>query len=112
MEYKDIELASKSTKVIELQFTKNGGVIDITDWTIYFTAKENIKDSDDNAKIKKDITTHSDPENGKTLIELSTSDTNLVGNYYYDIRFKDTDGNTDVLFYGRIKFVKSVTTRG
>jgi len=112
MEYKDMEIASKSTKVIELQFSKNGSSQDITGWTIYFTVKDKIADDDDDAKIKKDITVHSEPENGITLIELTTSDTNLVGNYYYDIKFKDTDGNNDVLFHGRIKFIKTVTTRG
>ncbi len=109
---KDLEIYSKTTKIYELIFKNNNGVVEnITGWTIYFTVKKNMTDTDVNAKIKKDITTHSDPTNGKTLIELSTTDTDLVGSYNYDVKYKDDDDNVGILFMGRIRFVKPVTTR-
>lgn len=111
---KDLEIYTKTTKAYELIFKKNGVAENITGWTIYFTCKLNMKDTDANAVIAKDITdpNHSDPTNGKTLIELTTSDTDLLGSYHYDIKFKDDNGNADILFRGRITFVKPVTMRG
>ena len=110
--WKDLEIFRKTTKVYELNFKREGLGFDITDWKIYFTLKENMGDSDDIAKIKKDITTHMDAPNGKTTIELSTNDTDLVSkSYYYDIKYLDTEGNAGILFRGRITIIEPVTTR-
>ena len=114
---KDLSIPKQTTKVFELQFKKNGQPIDITEWVVYFTAKSAMKDTDDDAVIEKDIgyeqvISHSDPTNGKTLIELSATDTNLEGNYYYDVKYKNPDGDVGILFQGRIKFTRTVTTRG
>lgn len=110
--WKDFEIFRKTTKVYELNFKKDGSPLDISDWKIYFTMKENMGDIDDIAKIKKDITTHMDAPNGKTTIELSTTDTDLTPkNYYYDIKYKDDEDNVGILFRGRITIVKPVTTR-
>ena len=110
-ECQNIIIFKGSTKAYELKFTNRntGAVEDLTDWTIYFTAKQAMDDSDDAAKINKKITSHSDPTNGKTLIELTTSDTDLdPGTYYYSVDYKDDDGNIGTLFHGRIKIVDSV----
>lgn len=115
---KDLIIPKQTSKIFELQFKKNGQPTDITEWVVYFTVKTAMKDTDDEAVIKKDIgnesgaISHSDPTNGKTLIELSSTDTDLEGNYYYDVKCKDNDGNTGILFQGRIKFTRTVTTRG
>ena len=98
----------KTTVNYELQFTDDGIVQDITGWTVYFTVKSNISDLDANAVIAKVITTHSDATNGKTLIELSVTDTNLSGNYFYSVDYKDDDGNEGVIMTGRVKFEKTV----
>lgn len=111
--WKDLEIFRKTTKVYELNFKKDGQVLPITGWTIYFTVKENMADPDVDAKIKKDITTHIDPTQGKTIIELSTIDTDLdPKSYYYDIKYKDAEGNAGILFRGRITIIEPVTTRG
>lgn len=98
----------KSTKTIEIIFTEDGVAIDITGWTVYFTVKEFMTDTDVNAKIAKEITSHSEPLNGKTLLELTSTDTDLLGNYYYSLDYKDDEGNEDVLATGRVKFEKTV----
>jgi len=108
----DLEIYNKTTKAYELIFRRNGVAVNITGYTIYFTCKQSMEDSDDNAEIKKDITSHFDATNGKTLIELSATDTDLIGSYHYDIKYKDEDDNADILFRGRINFMKPVTTRG
>ncbi len=104
--YVDLDIFAKSTKEYELVFYKNGVVADITDWTIYFTVKENMEDSDINAKITKAITSHTSPTAGKTTLSLTSSDTNLDGSYYYEISYLDDESNQDVTQSGRITFKK------
>ncbi len=106
---KELEIYIKTTKVYELTFTKDGAIEDITDWTIYYTVKLKKEDSDANAKINKKVTSHSDPTNGKTLIELSTSDTDLdPKSYSYSMDYKDADGKVGILFEGKVTFKKAV----
>jgi hypothetical protein len=108
---KNLEVFRKSTKAYIIRFTKDGTLEDITDWTIYFTVKEKVRDADVDAKIKKDVSSHPSGENGIAEIELNASDTDLIpGNYYYSIDFKDDNGNEDVLYYGRFK-VKNPTRK-
>ena len=114
MVYKDLIIMKKTTKIYEVQFKdkQTGAKEDITDWTLYFTVKLNMLDTDANAKISKDITVHEDAINGKTIIELSTSDTDLdAGIYYYDIKYKDDEDNVGILISGRITMVEPVTQR-
>ena len=109
---KDLDIVRTTTKTFEISFTKDGLAQDITGWTIYFTVKKDMKEIDDDAEIQKDVTSHSDAINGKTLIELSSTDTALdAGSYYYDIKYKDDDNNSGILFSGRIRFIQPVTRR-
>ncbi len=114
MVYKDLVIMKKTTKIYEVLFKDpdTGIKENITDWTLYFTVKLNMLDTDANAKISKDITTHEDAVNGKTIIELSVIDTDLdAGIYYYDIKYKDDDDNIGILFSGRLKIAEPVTQR-
>ena len=106
--YENLEIFAKTTHQYELTFTENGIAIDLTGWTVYFYVKENMEDLDVNAKIKKTITSHSNATLGETLISLSSSDTNLLGSYWYEISYLDDEGNEDVLLFGKINFRKSV----
>lgn len=109
----DITIPKYTSKSYKMLFKNNGTVEDITGWTIYFTVKENMQDSDANAKIKKDITVHEDPTNGKTYLRLTKEDTNIdAGSYHYDIKYEDDDGNTGILISGRINITTTVTQRG
>jgi len=86
--------------------------IDITGWTLFFTVKDNAGQVDDDAKIKKDITTHTDPINGKSTISLSSSDTaNLLGNYLYDIQVKKSTGQIKTIAEGILVVSKDITRR-
>lgn len=65
--------------------------MDITGGTVFFTAKPTIADeaNDTTAVITVEVTDHSDPTNGVTVIPLSSSDTNIdPGEYFYDIQIK------------------------
>jgi len=95
-----------------LNFTDaNSLPIDITGWIVFFTVKENLADTDGEAKIRKDITTHTDPANGKTRIHLTNTDTRLSKSHYYDVQVKKPDGSIITLLIGNINFKKDVTQR-
>lgn len=107
----NLEIWYGTTPSYELKFIKDGSCLDITDWMIYFTVKSKIEDDDSLAVISKDISEHSAPLEGKTLIQLTTSETARTGSYYYDIVFKDDAGNVGLIKMGRISFKKKVTLR-
>ena len=71
----------------------DGNVIDLTGSTVFFTVKTRVQDTDAEALITKDVTSHSDPTNGITIITLTDTQTNIApGNYVYDIKIKDSSG--------------------
>jgi len=101
-------------QVLALEFTENGAVKDITGWTIYFTLKKNIDDLDDDAVLKNDVTTHTDPTNGKTEIPLLNTETDVLeGIYFYDIQYKDvaTPALVKTVLSGTMNFAKDITRR-
>jgi len=107
-----LEVKRGDSKTYTLTFKdEDGNLIDITGYTVFFTVKEKIDDNDDHAKIKKTITSHTDPTNGETQIQLSSSDTNLIGNYLFDIQIKNTTNEIITIMEGLITFTKDVTQR-
>ena len=60
--------------------------IDITGWKIYFMVKAKIDDADTAAVISKTITTFSAATAGEAEIELTSTDTALLGNYLFSIK--------------------------
>ena len=97
---------------MQLEFKdENGVVIDITNWTIFFTVKKKLDDPDSAAKISVTIAP-SDPTNGIALVTVPNTETdNLSGVYYYDFQFKKADGTIQTLVNGGITFEKDVTRR-
>ncbi len=91
----------------------NGDAIDISEWKVYFTVKKSYFDSDSQAIIKKDVTVHDDPMNGKTKITLLPVDTdNLTpARYYYDIQIKRGEENILTVLQGKIRIKADVTRR-
>jgi len=109
---RNLVIPKATSKSFELVFkSSTGHAEDITGWRILFTCKKLMEDSDGEAVITKDITSHFDALSGKTLIDLTPSDTNLSGSYYYDIKSVDVANNVNILFHGRITFRVTVTTR-
>lgn len=100
---------TKSGLVLELQ-DKNGYLVDLTGATLYLTVKANMEDADTSAVISQDITP-ANPTTGREIITLSTTQTDRVGNFYYDIKLVDSDGYSYILLNGRVKFIDSVTKR-
>lgn len=111
---KNLVIYRNTSKVFELIFKRDGVGEDITGWTIYFTVKASMQDSDANAVIKKDVTSHLDASNGKSAIEVTPDDTvNLTPRAYdYDIKAKTDEGYTAILYHGKLLIREPVTTRG
>jgi hypothetical protein len=92
-----ISIVRGTTRKIPITYKK--GLFPITGFTYWFTVRDEIPatsvSADTDAKIAKrqlpaDLT---DPENGKTTIELTPTDTNIdTGKYIYDIQYKTDTG--------------------
>jgi hypothetical protein len=92
----ELELIRGDTEVLSLVFTdENDDPYDITGGTVFFTIKDNMDncDNDDNALIQKDQSSHTDPANGLTEIELTATETRTLiqGNYKADFQFVGSD---------------------
>ena len=101
-------------KTYTLSFKDSAGnVIDITGWKVYFTMKQRITQSDDEAAVRIDVTTHDDPTNGLSSIHLANSQTDdlIPGEYFYDIQVKKPDEMVTTLVVGKIKVEADVTRR-
>jgi len=108
----NFKLVRGDDRTFALEFKKDGVAWDITGWTVFFTLKKNISDSDDDAAIKKTITVHTDPTNGKTEFSITSSETDLLsGIYDYDIQYKDTGNKINTAMIGKMSFKEDVTRR-
>ena len=83
-------------KYYQFEFKDNDGIaLDINGWTIYFTAKANLGDSDEDAIIAVDTDTPTGTTDGKILIHLGNEDTDVPGgNYWYDVQVKKANGES------------------
>lgn len=60
-----------------MTFTTNSVAMDITGATIWFTLKKSRNDTDAQAVLQKELTSHSDPTHGITTMSLTSTDTNI-----------------------------------
>ena len=90
----------------------SGGTVNITGYTFYFTVKENESDGDGSALILRNVTSHTDPVNGQTVISLPAGSTSIaIGKWFYDIQMKDVAGNITTLLKGDFVVKKDVSVR-
>lgn len=118
----DLTIKRGTTYPITIEVTDDAGdPVDLTGATVRFTAKsaEYDTDADDSdAAISKDVTTHYDengveaPEEGKSTITLTDTDTYInPGNYYYDITIEYSTGVINTPVEGRLKIDGKPTNR-
>lgn len=102
----------------------DGVPVDITGATVYFTVKSQEYDStqdDSTSIIEETVTSHVDPTNGVTNIELSPEQTSYIqevagnyivpGQYTYDIKVKEADGSVYKTVEGKCTIDGSPTNR-
>jgi len=101
------------SKTINVSFKDAlGAAINITGWTVFFTAKTSKSDLDAASAVKKDVTAHTNAAGGITDIVLTAADTaNVSGNYFYDIQAKKSDGTIVTVIDGIITFKEDITLR-
>jgi len=113
-----IEVPQRSKTVIALQIVddRTGKPIDITGWTVYFTAKPSFDEDNTDAKafIKHDITDHDDAAHGRTSFITTIDETDVdAGDYPFDIRLKNADNSLlEGSAPGILRILKAVTRRG
>jgi len=93
--------------------TTNGAPYNLTGKTVRFTIKRSIdlnNTNDEDALILKDITVHSNPSNGETMLTLTGNDMKFIneGVYYADFRILEDNKNTEMLKV----IVSKVVTKG
>jgi len=111
----DLEIIKGDDTTIDFTFTdENGLPVDLTNVTLFFTAKEDYNDTDANAKISKTVASglHTMPASGLSAVSLSSSDTDIdSGDYYWDIQLKYGDGTINSVKYGKLIVFPDITER-
>lgn len=109
-----IDIIRGDYRNIEVTFRKSdGSAYDLTGGTVFFTVNSSQDPSDDTgAEIQKDVSSHSNPTEGKTTISLTSSDTEIdPGTYYYDIQLKDSAGNIVSAEKAKFEITSDITRR-
>ncbi len=98
---------------LTLTFTDNdGNAIDLTGGTVFLTVKNRSTDSDDNAVLKKDVSSFSAPTTGIMTIDLTDSDTDIsAGYYWYDVQFVDSSGSVSSIQKDKFIVKRDITNR-
>jgi hypothetical protein len=93
----------------------DGQPLDLTGSTVYFTVKTDEWDEDSpdaGALIKKNISDFNNPKSGEVEIKLLPTDTYVTpGEYYYDVRVKDTAGDVALADDGQCTISGTPTNR-
>ena len=108
-----ISIVAGDDKTLTFTFVNSAGaVVDISGYTGFFTVKTNKTDTDEQAKIAKSWTSHSDPTNGVTSLALVPADTSdLLGNYYFDVQLKRGAGLIYTPIRGTFTVLDNITIR-
>jgi hypothetical protein len=80
----------------------DGAAIPITNYTVWFTVKIFPDDTDEDAVLQKEITTHTDAPNGISALVITKAQTLAVpvGEYYFDFQIKDGSNKIKTLGKG------------
>lgn len=101
------EYASDDVSIVITMTDSNDAAIDITGYVFYFTLKTNVDDAV--ALLSKTVSVHTNPTGGITTITLDADDTDtFLGDYYYDIRYKDTSDKVHTVCTGIFTFKRSI----
>jgi hypothetical protein len=96
---------------LKLTLTSSGSVLDITDYTFWFTLKTNIDDADPGAVQVSATSGSPDAAAGILYINVPRASTDGLqsGTYNYDVQQIDNNGNVQTLLIGKVKVVKDIT---
>jgi hypothetical protein len=105
----NLTIIQKDKKIYEITVTDvNGNAFNLTGYTMTFTAKKDIKDTDGNSSIDVDAVISS-PTTGIGLITLTPTNTDLdIGSYFYDIKIYTDSANVQTIIDGIITMESTV----
>lgn len=108
-----IQVTKEDTKAIVYTLQdSSGNAIDITNYIIWFTVKNTPDESDADAtiQVKNEVGDHSDPTNGQTTFNITSTQNNIdAGDYSYDIQMKDGSGNITTTVKGTYRVLEQIT---
>lgn len=106
-----ISVIRNNDRNLAITVTKDGAVVDITDWIIYFSVKAKRNDPDSEAIIYKKVEVHTDPTQGESSIAISADDTKdqEVDSYFYDLLFVDDQNKRQSTRTGIFQIVQEIT---
>jgi hypothetical protein len=108
-----IQRGNPVSKEIRITYS-DGTAFDLTDYTIFFTAKGSTdnSDNDNKAVIKKDITSHTTPVSGISLLTLTAAQTLIAeGEYKCDFKIYNSAGVNVNTARDILKVERNVTER-
>lgn len=113
----DLKMTRGDSKRIALALPDaSGNPLDLTDASVWMTAKEAFTDTDDAATFQKTIgagITVLDEDNGVILVELDPEDTSTLDavrtRLVYDIQVKDADDAISTPISGKLTVYPDVT---
>jgi len=82
-----IQIYKGTSKTIPLSIEKDGVPFNITGYTSTLTIKKNLKDTDADAILIKNVTSHVNPTQGETAFAITIAESTLFlsGTAYYQI---------------------------
>lgn len=109
----NLQIIRGDDAAITFKFTDVDGLaIDLTDCTVYLTAKKKLTDGDDDAVISESVSSIANPTDGEARITIPRAVTGLLkGNYYWDCQIRYNDGTIQSTKYGVLEVVPDVTRR-
>jgi len=110
----DLEVFKKDSETYTIVIKEDGVAVDITGYTFIMSIKDDIDDTDANVIVRKEVTSHSDPTAGTTVITLTSTDTDQTissstHKYVYDIIMVDTSDIPLTILSGNFKIKQRVT---
>lgn len=89
---------------------QTGKPIDINLWTVTFTVKDDPADPDPGV-AQVSVTSHAQPQNGITVLEVPAATTAAInaGTYVYDFQVKDGNGDISSTMPGTLIVVDQIT---
>lgn len=87
--------------------------IDLTDTTVYFTAKRKKTDTDAEAAVAVNVTSHTNPTEGETKISIPAATTRelAIGDYFWDIQIIYESGVIQSCLYDILTVLPNITNR-
>ena len=93
-------------------YDEDGDAIDLTNCTLFVTVKQNIDDTDDNAKISSSLTVTAPATAGVATWALAPVDTQYMsGLYHFDIQLKNSAGKITTVIKDLFEVIPDVTIR-